>query len=138
MKHLFVGRTVTYSGLFVLLCVVVALAGDNKKWIAPESAAHVKNPVAASAENLASGKALFLKNCKSCHGVKGKGDGPKAANLEVQCGDFTSDAFQRESDGAIYWKTTEGRDPMPTFKNKLSDTDRWTIINYIRTLAGAH
>ena len=133
MKKLEVLRTLSLVGACALVFVLITAAA-GPKWNVPDSAAKVKNPVAASAENIETGKQLFLKNCKSCHGLKGKGDGPKAANLDVECGDFTSDAFKKESDGAIFWKTTEGRDPMPTFKNKISDSDRWTIINYIRTL----
>lgn len=129
--------TVAANTVVALALVMLLSSADKQKWNVPDAAAKVKNPVAASKDNLEAGKALFLKHCKSCHGVKGKGDGPKAANLEVECGDFTSDSFQKETDGAVFYKTTEGRDPMPTFKNKLSDTDRWTIINYIRTFASS-
>lgn len=106
----------------------------GKPWPAPESAVKMKNPVAATPESINEGKALYAKHCKSCHGVKGKGDGTKAANLDISCGDFTSAEFAKESDGAIYWKTTEGRDPMPEFKKKMSDDERWQVVNYIRTL----
>ena len=37
-------------------------------------------------------------------------------------------------DGEIYWKITEGRKPMPSFKNQLSDEQRWQLVNFLRTL----
>jgi mono/diheme cytochrome c family protein len=106
----------------------------DKKWVAPETAKKLKAAVPADDENIAAGKALYAKHCKSCHGAGGKGDGPKAANLEKECGDFTKDEFKNQSDGEIFWKTTEGKDPMPTFKKKTSDEERWQIIHYVRAM----
>ncbi|MEO8148911.1 MAG: c-type cytochrome [Bacteroidia bacterium] len=106
----------------------------GKPWPAPETAVKMKSPVAANAENIAEGKTLYTKHCKSCHGASGKGDGTKAANLDISCGDFTTEEFKNETDGTIYWKTTEGRDPMPSFKKKVSDEERWQIVAYVRTL----
>lgn len=111
-----------------------ALTDDNP-WVAPDSAKKLKNPVEVNDESIAAGKAVYSGSCKSCHGTKGKGDGPKAASLDKECGDFTTEKFQSQTDGEIYWKTTEGRDPMPSFKTKLTDEKRWQAIIYIRTLA---
>lgn len=123
------------AGTLMSFLVLTAQGQEKgKPWPAPESAVKMKNPVAANDENLTEGKALYAKHCKSCHGAKGKGDGPKAANLDISCGDFTSDEFKKETDGAVYWKTTEGRDPMPTFKKKVSDEERWKMVSYMRTL----
>ena len=109
---------------------------QEKKWEAPESAKKMKNPVASNDASIAEGKTLYAQYCKSCHGAKGKGDGPKAAQLEKKCGDFSTKEFQSQTDGEVYWKTTEGNDPMPTFKKKIADDqDRWKIVNYVRTLA---
>ncbi len=122
---------------FLLLSFIIFLSSfslqQNKKWDAPESAKKLKNPVAADDASLAAGKALYMKQCKSCHGNSGRGDGPKAANLDVSCKDFTKEDFKSQTDGEMYWKSTEGRDPMPSFKTKLSDDDRWHIVNYIKT-----
>ncbi|HEY4798649.1 MAG TPA: FKBP-type peptidyl-prolyl cis-trans isomerase [Bacteroidia bacterium] len=104
-----------------------------KEWIAPVSA-NDKSPVASDAKSISDGKDIFTENCKSCHGAKGKGDGTKAVNIEISCKDFSSDAFAKQSDGALFYKITEGRKPMPSFKEKLSDNERWLVIAYIRTL----
>ena len=125
-------------GLFTLLFVFISAcsthAQEVKKWDAPESSKKLKNTVAVNDENNAAGKALYAKHCKSCHGTTGKGDGPKAANLDVSCKDFTKEEFKKQTDGEIFWKTSEGRDPMPTFKKKTTDEERWQIINYVRIL----
>ena len=91
--------------------------------------------MASNAASIAEGKALYATHCKSCHGAKGKGDGPKAANLKTESGDFSKADFQAQTDGSIFYKTSEGRDDMPKFKAKIPDADDiWSIVNFIRTL----
>jgi mono/diheme cytochrome c family protein len=104
-------------------------------WPAPAAAVNTKNPVKADAVTIKDGKLLYIKNCKSCHGDTGKGDGTKAGNLDISCGDFSLPATAKITDGELFWKITEGRKPMPTFNKKLTDTERWSLVNYIRTLA---
>ena len=75
------------------------------------------------------------KELQSCHGAKGLGDGTKAAALKTSPGDFTSKDFQGLSDGVIFYRTTEGRDEMPSFKKTIAgDNERWNLVNYMRTL----
>lgn len=109
----------------------------GKPWPAPESAVKMKNPVKADDASLKEGKDLYAQHCKSCHGTKGKGDGPKAEKIDIFCGDFSTAEMEKISDGELYWKTTDGRKPMPSFKEKLSDTERWMVVNYIRTMSTA-
>ncbi|MBE0423357.1 MAG: cytochrome c [Lutibacter sp.] len=94
----------------------------------------MKNPIDSKTDaNI--GKTLYATHCKSCHGTKGLGDGTKAKDLDGDLGDMSSAAFQKQTDGAIFYKTTFGRDDMPAFNKKLSsDEDRWLIVNYMRTL----
>ncbi len=107
----------------------------NDPWVVPEKYKKMKNPVASDKESIAAGKALYVKHCKSCHGTKGLGDGTKAAQLKTKCGDFSTADFQGQSDGSLYYKTSEGRDDMPSFKKKIPDQDDiWSIANYLRTL----
>jgi len=106
----------------------------GKEWNVPAASAKIKSPVKADASAISAGKALWGTNCKSCHGVKGLGDGTKAAKIDISCGDFSSKEFQALSDGELYYKTTTGRKPMPSFKEKLSDTDRWQLVAYMKTL----
>jgi len=41
----------------------------------------------------------------------------------------------QQTDGAIFWKISEGNSPMPAFQEAFSDAQRWDIVNYVRTLA---
>ena len=107
----------------------------QKKWEVPAKYKTMKNPTDPKAD-MATAKMLYIKNCKSCHGAEGLGDGPKAGNLKGDLGDFSSDATQSQTDGELFYKTTFGRDDMPAFDKKIKDdNDRWLIINYVRTLA---
>lgn len=126
--------------IFVLTTAIIGAgfafkpSAEKKPWPVPDNFKNMKNPVAVNAEALATGKALWGEHCKSCHGAKGLGDGPKAAQLKTEPGDFSKAAEQAQSDGSLFYKTTTGRDDMPSFKKKIADTDDiWSIVNYIRT-----
>ena len=106
----------------------------QKPWPVPENFKTMKNPVKSDAESIAAGKELWGQHCKSCHGAKGLGDGPKAAQLKTEPGDFSKPDAQSQSDGSLFYKTSEGRDDMPSFKKKIPDADdRWSVVNYLRT-----
>ena len=102
----------------------------GEPWPVPDAQAKVKIPAGIKAD---AGKDLWAKNCKSCHGVAGKGDGSMSAKLKVSAGDFTSAEFSKATDGELFWKTTEGRKPMPSYKAKLTDSERWALVAYMRT-----
>jgi len=107
----------------------------QEEWKVPAKYETMKNPVDADTDTDI-GKSLYMKHCKSCHGKEGYGDGQKADEMEGDLGDFSSEEFQAQSDGALYYKTTIGRDDMPEFTKKMpDDEDRWLIVNYMRTLA---
>lgn len=106
---------------------------SNSNWVVPAASAKIKSPIIADASAISAGKTLWGTNCKSCHGTKGLGDGPKAEKIDISCGDFSSKEFQGLSDGELYYKTTVGRKPMPSYKEKLSNTDRWQLVAFMRT-----
>ena len=109
-----------------------------KPWKVPEATKQKKNPVKAAPESITEGKTLYAKHCKSCHGTKGLGDGPKSKELDTPSGDFSTREFQAQTDGELFYKTQEGRDDMPNFKKKMpDDADIWSVVNYMRTLNGA-
>jgi mono/diheme cytochrome c family protein len=125
--------------LLLASCVALysfTLVDQSKEWVVPESAKKVKNPTdKTDKENIAISKSLYSKHCQSCHGKEGYGDGPKAKELKGEVGDFSSAEFHSQTDGALFYKITTGRDDMPAFDKKLPDAeDRWLIVNYIRTL----
>ena len=110
-------------------------AAQTAKWTAPGTANNLKNPLMANSSILAAAKTLYTANCSPCHGVKGRGDGPAAAGLHPRPADHTSAAVQNETDGSLFWKLTEGRTPMPSFKNTFTAEQRWELVIYIRSLA---
>ena len=110
---------------------------DKKPWIVPDKYAKTSNPNAANAASIKEGKDLWVTHCQSCHGKSGKGDGTKAVQLKTEAGNFTLPATQKQSDGALFYKTSEGRGDMPSFKKKISDAENiWSLINYMRTFKG--
>ncbi len=110
-------------------------ASQSREWRAPARAAATTNPVAAEEKSLAVGKGIYLKECASCHGDAGKGDGPDAANLSRRPADFAAPAVRQETDGELFWKISEGRKPMPRFARMLSAEERWNLVNYIRSIS---
>jgi len=104
-------------------------------WVSPKIAQDAKNPFAGDRSVLAEGKTLYTTNCAPCHGNKGKGDGPAAQALNPKPADHTSASVQSETDGSLFWKLSEGRNPMPGYKTILTERQRWELITYIRTLA---
>jgi mono/diheme cytochrome c family protein len=112
-----------------------APAPKSGDWTAPASAKSVKNPVAVDAASLAAGKKGFEKECLSCHGKKGKGDGPSAATLEKAPASLLSESVGSQTDGEIFWKITEGKKPMSSAKKSLTEEQRWQVVNYVRQLA---
>lgn len=106
-----------------------------KPWAAPDKYVKMANAVPTNAGSIKEGKALWVQHCQSCHGKTGKGDGPKAAQLKTESGNFTLPATQKQADGSIFYKISEGRDDMPNFKKKIPDAeDIWNLVNYVRTL----
>jgi mono/diheme cytochrome c family protein len=113
----------------------VVAADDEKPWVAPEAARQVKNPVPVTPESLAAGAQLYRENCSPCHGDTGKGDGDTGKIIKKKPANFTdAKMMSEETDGSLFWKMGEGRGPMPSWKDELSDKERWQLVNYIRKL----
>jgi len=125
--------TLVFAGV-LLFCVTTAFQ-QKKPWVVPDKYEKMKNPVASNAESLKNGKELWARNCQSCHGKSGHGDGSKAAQLKTEPGNFSSPDVQKQSDGAFFYKISEGREDMPSFKKKIPDEeDIWSLVNYVKTL----
>jgi mono/diheme cytochrome c family protein len=117
------------------LLVASATAQDAAKWTVPASASQKTNPVAGKASAIAEGKKLFVATCVACHGNTGKGDGPAAAALTPKPANFADSRVRQESDGALFWKLSEGHGPMPPWKQAFTETQRWDLVSFIRTIA---
>lgn len=104
-------------------------------WSAPARARNTPNPVPATREAIGSGMNTYMDHCESCHGIGGDGKGERAEKLNVAPADLTDgNAMAGETDGILFWKISEGHRPMPGYKTKLSETERWELVDYIRTL----
>ncbi len=115
---------------------VVLAQKAGAAWVIPAKYKTMKSTVKATDPSvMTTGKELFNKHCKSCHGSKGLGDGPKSATLETVVPPFNTKTFTAQTDGEIYYQSFVGRDEMPNFEKKILDEgDRWAVVNFIRTL----
>ena len=117
-----------------VLMMSAALVAQPKPWVVPANFTSMKNPVAKGDASTKAGLALYTKNCASCHGKTGLGDGVKARTLKESPGDFSKAAFQTQADWDLFYKTKTGRGEMPKYEGKLADDDIWNIVNFLRTL----
>ena len=113
---------------------IVAVSEEQQKWSAPATEAQKKNPVAANESALAAGLKIYSKTCAMCHGKTGDADGPAVIELNIHPAKLSDPKLATEPDGALFWKITTGKKPMPAFGRRLSEADRWNLVNYIRTL----
>lgn len=125
MKLFFMSATV--------LMLSAALVAQPKPWAVPANFKTMKNPAAKGDASNKAGMALYNKNCASCHGKTGLGDGVKARALKQFPGDFSKADYQAQSDGDHFYKTKFGRGEMPKYEGKLTDDDIWNMVNYMRT-----
>jgi cbb3-type cytochrome c oxidase subunit III len=97
-------------------------------------AARIKNPVTASPESVSAGKRVYTRMCSRCHGAEGKGDGT-AATAPVP--DLTDGQWDYgSSDGEIFSVIHDGVSAdMDGYAARLSDTDIWNVVNYVRSVA---
>ena len=105
-----------------------------EKWFSPAPSAAKKNPVASTQNSIAAGQKLYSKTCVMCHGKTGDADGPAVIELNIHPARLSDPQLNTESDGALFWKITTGKKPMPAYGKRLSETDRWNLVNYIRTI----
>jgi mono/diheme cytochrome c family protein len=111
----------------------MSLVAQPKAWVVPAEFKTMKNPVAMGDASTKAGQMLYTKNCASCHGKTGLGDGVKARALKDFPGDFSKADFQKQTDGELFYKTKSGRGEMPKYEGKLTDDEIWNSVNYMRS-----
>jgi mono/diheme cytochrome c family protein len=118
--------------LSIAVLVLLQSAAGPRKGGSPE-AARMKNPVAASAESTAAGKRVYTRMCGRCHGPDGKGDGAAASTTVPDITDAQWD--YGSSDGEIFAVIHDGVSAdMDGYAARLSDTDIWNVVNFLRSL----
>ncbi len=95
-----------------------------------------ENPTTADESSIARGKELFAINCQMCHGADAQGNGPIAPFLvNYKPANLTSDIVQSKSDGSIFLTISNGLEGrMPALNENLTVSERWDVVNFIRTL----
>jgi mono/diheme cytochrome c family protein len=120
------------------LLVSALLLGHGKgDWTVPEEDKKRQNPVVIAETSLAAARDVYRERCLRCHGETGKGDGSDAGMYGVKAADFSDAHMMSEmTDGEIFYKLSEGRRPMPSFKKRLTAEQRWQLVHFLRTFAG--
>jgi len=129
--------------LFVLVLVAIALAiayaalhQNTWSWPVPDEAKQLKNPLQPSGAALESARLVYQDKCAHCHGDTGKGDGRDALRYDPKPADFTDANLMRGvTDGELFYKISEGKKPMPVFKTRLTEDQRWELVLLIRSFA---
>ena len=96
-----------------------------------------KNPVKFTEVSVTRGKKIFTTQCALCHGQAGDGKGEVAADMKLNLPDFTKpDTLKDRTDGELFAIIGAGKDPMPGQAGRMTDPQRWNLVNYLRTLSG--
>lgn len=145
MKHWKV-TLLLLSGMILATTQVYAAEADPTISRVPadqiEAAKAMKNPVPATPESIAKGKAVFegKGTCFTCHGMSGKGDGDAGAALDPSPRNFTNTQWQDlRSDGELFWvikNGSEGTGMISYNPAMVTDEETWQVINYVRSLKG--
>jgi mono/diheme cytochrome c family protein len=134
----YVLRLSAFVVLLGLIGLAIGLAVFHKKtWAIPPEAKAMRNPLMPSDANVTATKRVYSDQCANCHGDAGKGDGSDAMMYDPPPADLTDAAkMNRVTDGEIFYQISEGRKPMPSFKKKLTETQRWQLVMLVRSFAG--
>ena len=118
--------------LFVALSYSPSVVAQNSKeqtpWVAPVEADELVNPLKDEALALILGKRIYTSECQVCHGKYGNAETEIAETFEQKPKNFTKEDFINQSDGAIFWKLSEGRGLMQPFKTMLSEEEIWSVV----------
>jgi len=87
------------------------------------------DPLPATQDIIMQGGILYAQNCAVCHGANGAGIGKPGTSL-------TTATSQRYTDGDLYWLLTNGvaGKGMPPYNTRLSPTERWQVVRYLRSI----
>ena len=128
-----VAPIVAFCSLGLTLLVI---GQEQGPWLVPADARARKNPIAAGAGSVEKGKELFATVCAMCHGPRGDGESAFKERSPAPLPNFTDAQWQKQrTDGELFWKISEGRGVMLRFAEKYSETERWHLVNYIRSFA---
>ena len=114
---------------------------SKNTWELPADADKTKNPVASTPESISKGKELYLErtkgNCIFCHGEDGTGNEANLPRLRRKPADLSNkERMSAMTDGELFWKISKGiKGIMPDGEKRMTEEERWNVVNYVRTLA---
>jgi putative copper export protein/mono/diheme cytochrome c family protein len=99
---------------------------------------YLASPVPFATDSIVRGSALYDRSCSACHGAHGHGDGPVATSLPIKPSDLAEHA-SRHHPGDLFWWIAHGipGTPMPGFAPRLSDSEIWDLVQFLRAQAQA-
>jgi mono/diheme cytochrome c family protein len=129
-------RKILFIALLGLIVLSIVLGVTHRgQWNIPEDAKVRQNPLQPSTQAL-DAERVYGDHCERCHGKTGKGDGPDATKFSTSPRDLTDTSrMSAQSDGELFYKISEGRRPMPEFKTRLTEEQRWQLVLLMRSLA---
>jgi len=123
--------------LFALAAYFAYTAFERNFWSVPKAAKQVKNPL--SMDPSAAAKAIlpvYLDKCAECHGDTGKGNGPQAKMYDPRPAMLTdAPHLCTVTDGELFYVISEGHKPMPSYKKKLTEEQRWQLVLLVRSFS---
>ena len=127
MKRLFVETHVFAIAAITAASVAGCSARAAAFHDAPASEQARRNPEGGKPDAVFAGQKLFAATCAACHGTNAQGGGNVPA--------LHSPAFQRASDGEVFWYITRGdiNNGMPSWA-ALPEQQRWQIITFLRSI----
>lgn len=113
---------------FIFLTLFLGAFAQTTAWVVTTEQATKINPLKIEPKNLAIGRNIFKRTCVACHGEKADGKGL------IPSSNLIDTAFQKQTDGVVFYKISTGRDKMPPFSAMLKEDEIWSLINYLRVL----
>jgi mono/diheme cytochrome c family protein len=131
-------RKALFGALLALIALSIVLGVTHRgQWNIPEEAKRRENPLQPSPQALDAARVLYSDHCERCHGKSGRGDGADATKFSTSPRDLTDNTrMSEQSDGELFYKISEGRRPMPEFKSKLTEEQRWQLVLLMRSMSG--
>ncbi len=91
--------------------------------------------LSAPSAQLEAGQTIYAAQCAACHGNGGLGDGPEAPSADLP--DFTHQAFMAAMSQADFFAAVTSGNGIPghVFQDKLTDDERWAVVNFVRAFS---
>jgi mono/diheme cytochrome c family protein len=133
-KTILRGDLMTVRLLVLSLLVLLALSAVGCTSTTKITNSNTSKPAAtATPDAFAASRAVYMKNCKECHGEKGDGGPVKLEDgTKLKVPNLSEGHSLRHPDSDFLKQITKGGDGMPAFKDKLKPEEIDDLIRFIR------